>query len=158
MYINNILDLHYILNGFLAGLIATFVMTIIQIPIKRKLGLYAVLEWHENQSIMSYLTKKNVDEVVLSGLVLHFINGGLAGIAFSVLIWFLGISYWLPGMGIIYGILLWFFTLALIHERVTGLSLRKHPLGLTPSIISLVLHLVYGFMLGIWPIITVLVL
>ena len=49
----------FLINGFIAGLIATVIMTIFQIPIWKKWGTTSILEWQ-----ISYL---------VSGIVLGFL-------------------------------------------------------------------------------------
>jgi len=42
------LNLDFLLNGLIAGFIATGAMSILQIPMYKKWGMTSVLEWHEN--------------------------------------------------------------------------------------------------------------
>ena len=125
-------------------------MTMIQIPIRKRLGLIAILEWHENQSIMSRITNKPIDTIILYGIISHFINGTLAGIAYRIIIHIIYLP--IPSIltGLIYGILLWIFTLALIHKPITGVSISNHPQGVTPILVSLLLHAIYGILLSIF--------
>jgi hypothetical protein len=85
---------------------------------------------------------------------LHFINGGLAGIAFPYIIYFVLAPLGAPDiarvylLGILYGSILWLLTLALIHKPLTGLSPWNHPLGHSPALVSFGGHLVYGIVLA----------
>ena len=149
---------NFIISGIIAGLIATSIMTIFEIPFWKFWGIKGILEWHENQIIGSKILKKfkrtnyNVNYTVI--LLLHIINGVLAAIVFP----FVNLIFSYPSFsnryllsmicGIIYGILLWMLTLLPIHKPITGLSIRNHPLGNGPSIVSFSGHILYGALLG----------
>ena len=149
-----------IVNGIIAGLISTCLMTIFEIPFWRIWGIEGILEWHENQILTSKLKRKfareEFDTVSYAEiLILHFINGALASIIFPfVYLFFISIffrnDYALSILlGIVYGILLWVITLIPIHKPITGLSLWNHPLGRGPVIVSFCGHIVYGTTLGL---------
>ena len=135
------------IQGLIAGIVATSVMTLVEIPSWKRWGLQGVFEWHENQSITTYLTRKTgVNFYGIFGL--HFLNGTLGGLAFP----FIG-SYMVPFIpliqsGIIYGAVLWVVTLFPIHKPVTGMHPWNHPLGKMPAIVSLADHILYGIVLG----------
>jgi uncharacterized membrane protein YagU involved in acid resistance len=145
--------------GIIAGLISTAMMTIFEIPFWRLFGIQGILEWHENQILVSRVLKKikkrERDTVCYTGiLLLHIINGTAASIVFPLVNLFftslfsqnefrLSIIF-----GIAYGILLWTLTLLPIHKPITGLSIWNHPLGKGPAIISICGHLIYGITLG----------
>ncbi|HEY0579609.1 MAG TPA: hypothetical protein VGC75_02780, partial [Candidatus Nitrosocosmicus sp.] len=44
--------------GIIAGLISTGMMTIFEIPFWKLLGIQGILEWHENQILVSKVLKK----------------------------------------------------------------------------------------------------
>lgn len=138
--------------GFAFGLAATVIMTTIQYVFWRRWGLTGVLEWHENQMIWSKL--KGSDPSVLSPFgifFLHFVNGGLAGVLFPVImkaVPALG-SVPIALLGVVYGVLLWLLTLFPIHEPITGISITSHPLGRSPITASLLGHAVYGILLSL---------
>ena len=149
-----------IVDGIVAGLVSTCLMTIFEIPFWRIWGIAGVLEWHENQILASKLkskfTKDEHNAVSYTEiLILHVINGVLASIIFPfVYIFFISIlfinDYSLSiTLGIMYGTLLWTMTLLPIHKPITGLSVWNHPLGKGPAIISFCGHILYGFTLGI---------
>jgi hypothetical protein len=138
-------------------------MTIFEIPFWRQWGITGVLEWHENQVLVSKLKKKvkknyhdsNNNNNYPGIFLLHFINGVLAATVFPFIIliflyppflnrYLLTIIY-----GIGYGILLWVLTLLPIHKPITGISIRNHPLGKGPALISFSGHLLYGITLGV---------
>ncbi|MEJ7642533.1 MAG: hypothetical protein WKF36_10115 [Candidatus Nitrosocosmicus sp.] len=153
MIVTNIVD------GIVAGLVSTCLMTIFEIPFWRIWGIEGVLEWHENQILTSKLKRKFTKDEhnavsYTEILILHVINGVLASIIFPfVSIFFISIffinDYSLSIMlGIVYGTLLWTMTLLLIHKPITGLSVWNHPLGRGPAIVSFCGHIVYGITLG----------
>ena len=148
-----------IVDGIVAGLVSTCIMTIFELPFWRIWGIVGVLEWHENQILTSKLkrkfTKDEHNAVSYTGiLVLHVINGVLASIVFPfVYIFFISIffinDYILSIiLGIVYATLLWTITLLPIHKPITGLSVWNHPLGRGPAIVSFFGHIAYGITLG----------
>lgn len=152
------MDIDTIIDGIIAGLISTCIMTIYEIPFWRIWGIKGILEWHENQVLTSKLLK-NISKTKSSTgtyagiLLLHIINGTLAGIIFPF-IYLIFISFFSQAfqlstiLGIIFGILLWLLTLLPIHKPITGLPVWNHPLGKGPAIISFCGHVLYGFTLG----------
>ena len=149
-----------IFDGLIAGLISTGIMTIFELPFWKMWGIQGILEWHENQILISKLIKKfkrtEFSTVNYPGiLLLHIINGILAAIVFPfVNLYFTSLFF--PNEfrlyiihGIVYGILLWILTLLPIHKPITGLSIWNHPLGKGPTIISFCGHIIYGITLGI---------
>ncbi len=149
-----------IVDGIVAGLVSTCLMTIFEIPFWRIWGIAGVLEWHENQILTSKLkrkfTKDEHNAVSYTGiLVLHVINGVFASIIFPfvyiflISMFFINDYYCLSIMlGIGYGTLLWTITLLPIHKPITGLSVWDHPLGRGPAIVSFCGHIVYGITFG----------
>ena len=148
-----------IIDGIIAGLVSTCIMTVYEIPFWRIWGIKGILEWHENQILTSKLIKRfskaKSDMGIYAGiLLLHIINGTLAGIIFPfIYLFFLSLFY--PHgfqlstiLGTIFGVLLWLLTLLPIHKPITGLSVWNHPLGKGPAIISFCGHIIYGFTLG----------
>jgi len=76
-----------IIDGITAGFISTGLMTIFEIPFWRIWGIQGILEWHENQILISKLIKKitrtEYDIISYNGiLLLHVTNGVLAAIVF----------------------------------------------------------------------------
>jgi hypothetical protein len=147
--------------GLIAGLLSTSIMTIFEIPFWRQWGIIGILEWHENQVLASKLKKKikrnyhDSNNNYAGIFLLHFINGVLAAIVFP----FINLIFPYPPFlnryllttvyGIGYGILLWVLTLLPIHRPITGISIRNHPFGKGPVLISFSGHLLYGITLGI---------
>lgn len=132
-----------ILVGLIAGIIGTALMSILQYPFYKRWGIIGILEWHENNCLMSMLLKKDYRLLTKEGFILHFLNGIIAAIFYSY------IFKLLPNieqnvMGLMFGTLLWVVTLAPIHKPITGVSILKHPLGIKPILLSLTSHIVYG--------------
>ena len=70
------MNIDFILNGLLAGFIATVAMSILQVPMYRKWGMTSVLEWHENQVITSKFIKKTPEELLIPSFLFHLVHGG----------------------------------------------------------------------------------
>jgi len=156
----------YALIGLVGGIISTAAMTLTEIPSWRRWGLHGVFEWHENQILsnrllrpFSYHIRKDENNktttICFKGiLLLHFINGSLAGIAFPFIVYFVLAPLGVSGiaqvylLGILYGSILWLLTLAPIHKPITGLSPWNHPIGHLPALASFGGHLVYGIVLA----------
>jgi hypothetical protein len=149
-----------IIDGISAGLISTTIMTMLEIPFLRIWGIQGILEFHENQILVSNLIKKfkrteNNSTSYIGIFLLHIINGTLAALVFPFVYLFSTSLFFINKFsisiitGIIYGILLWVLTLLPIHKPITGLSVWNHPLGKGPLIISLCGHILYGLTLGI---------
>ncbi|MEM4398439.1 MAG: hypothetical protein QXV18_01325 [Candidatus Nitrosocaldus sp.] len=135
--------------GFMAGCIATGVISIIQYPFWKRWGMIGVLEWHENQCLMSMLFKRNPETLVKEGFMLHFLNGGLAALFYAIIVKSLSLISIDPNLlGISFGLLLWILTLAPIHKPITGVNITRHPLGYKPILLSLVAHVVYGIIVA----------
>ena len=143
------LDVFLIIMSFLAGLAATAVMTVIELPAWKRWGLRGVLEWHENQNLSKKFFRLSGEELHWKGIfALHFGNGGLGGVGFVLaLVLFSFASQNLLLSGILYAIFLWVVTLIPIHKPITGITPWKHPDGNMPMLISLAGHLVYGVVL-----------
>ncbi len=144
------------LIGFIAGCVGTAVVSVPQYLFFRRWGMLGVLEWHENQCLMSMILKKDPTHLAKEGLLLHFLNGGLAALFYALFIEWLDILKDLDviTLGVLYGILLWILTLAPIHKPITGVAITRHPLGYKPTLLSLVMHLIYGiivaYIVSVW--------
>jgi hypothetical protein len=148
-----------IVDGIISGLISTGLMTIFEILFWGIWGIKGILEWHENQILITKLiekiTKTEYDTVSYKGILLfHIINGILAAIAFPfVNLFFSSLLYSNElrlslMLGIAYGIVLWMLTLLPIHKPITGLPVWNHPIGRGPAIVSFCCHIIYGITLG----------
>ena len=137
-----------IFAGLVAGLVSTAAMSLTEYPIWRKWGMEGVSEWYLNQALMARLFKRPPQNLVVQGLLLHFVHGGLAGIIFALMV-----PVFSPGIpiieaGLAFGLLLWIIAM-LIMKPVTGVGLRNHPMRLLPHVVSLGGHLLYGILLGL---------
>ena len=97
-----------IIDGIIAGLVSTCIMTIYEIPFWRIWGIKGILEWHENQILTSKLIKKfsktKSDTGVYTGiLLLHIINGLARWNNFSIYLF-------------IYYIIIFFTLIPIIHH------------------------------------------
>lgn len=137
--------------GFAAGLFATFLMTLFEIPFWKKWGLEGILEWHENQILFSKLLKKDVEILNFRGIfLLHFLNGGLGGTGLYIFVGIFPILIqyaYILGLG--YAIFLWVLTLLPIHQPITGINPFRHPQGVGPLFASLAGHVIYGISLSL---------
>ncbi|MCS7145093.1 MAG: hypothetical protein RMJ28_07370 [Nitrososphaerota archaeon] len=140
-----------VLYGFLSGLAATAVMSLPQLLFWRRWGTPGILEWHENQMIVSRLTGRRPEDSLVAGFIFHFANGGIAAAVYAPVVVLLPQLYRLgPAvLGPAFGIILWVLTLAPIHKPLTGLSITRHPLGWRPAILSIALHIVYGIVVAL---------
>lgn len=145
------IDLFSILLSFLAGLMSTGFMTLVEIPFFSKLKLTGILEWHENQVLTCKIFRLPDNKNYFWGIFfLHFLNGGLGGIGLLlalVLIQPLN-QISLLIIGLFYGLFLWIVTLVPIHKPITGINPLNHPLGKGPLITSLLGHVIYGITLA----------
>ncbi len=136
-----------VISGMEAGVASTAIMTALQTVFWKRWGLKGVLEWHENQMIWSRLRGRDPSAMSAFGIFfLHFINGSLAAAPYPVVLGAVPSLASAPfvATGVVYGILLWIFTLLPIHRQITGVSLGSHPQGRGPVYASLIGHLVYG--------------
>tara|TARA_Y100000590_G_scaffold64049_1_gene68804 strand:+ start:1512 stop:1964 length:453 start_codon:yes stop_codon:yes gene_type:complete len=141
------MNIDFILNGLVAGIIATGAMSILQVPMYSKWGITSVLEWHENQVITSKFIKKNTEELLVPSFLFHFLHGGLGGIAFAIIVSIIDfqVSYLISGtiLGFLFALVV-----LIIHEPITKIKPLKHPLGSIPVVASFVNHAIYGATLG----------
>ncbi|MCS7141075.1 MAG: hypothetical protein NZ888_02685 [Candidatus Nitrosocaldus sp.] len=106
--------------------------------------MLGVLEWHENQCLMSMILKRSPETLTKEGFILHFLNGGLAALFYALVVKSIPLTMDTNLLGVSFGLLLWILTLAPIHKPITGVSITRHPLGYRPTLLSLVAHVVYG--------------
>lgn len=138
--------------GLVGGLLATGVMTIIELPFWRRWKLQGVLEWHENQILISRLLRSDERRLNYAGIfALHFLNGALGGLGLALALYLIPSLYsiQLILLGPAYGFFLWILTLVPIHKPITGIHPWKHPLGRGPAVASLAGHILYGIVLAV---------
>lgn len=141
------LGLPVILDGLVAGLAGTAAMSFVEYPIRRIWRMDGLSEWYLNQAMMARLSRRPAQFLVTGGLLLCFLNGGLAGIVFV-----LSLRPLVSGLvtlvvvGVIFGLGLWLVEL-LVMKPLTGMRIRI--LRLLPLVVSLGGHLLYGGLLGL---------
>ncbi len=144
--------MEFILFGFIAGIAATTAMTLAELIFWKKWKLAGILEWHENQVLVSKFLKLDVKKLNFPGIFfLHFLNGGLGGVGLVIVVILVPQISLIPiiPLAVLYGFFLWVVTLAPIHKPITGLHPWNHPLGRGPALASLGGHALYGLILGI---------
>jgi hypothetical protein len=143
--------MEFILFGFIAGIAATTAMTLAELIFWKKWKLAGILEWHENQVLVSKFLKLDVKKLNFPGIfILHFLNGGLGGVGIVIVLVLVPQISLIPiiPLAVLYGFFLWVVTLAPIHKPITGLHPWNHPLGRGPALASLGGHALYGLVLG----------
>jgi len=135
-----------IFTGLVAGLVSTAAMSLTEYPIWRRWGMEGVSEWHLNQALMARLLHRPPQDLVLQGLILHFVHGGLAGIIFALILPVFSQRIPLVEAGIAFGLFLWVIAM-LIMKPVTSVGFRNHPMR--RLLVSLGGHLLYGILLGL---------
>lgn len=144
-------DAAVMITGLAASLAATVAMTLVEIPFWKKWGITGVLEWHENQVLVSKFFGFDENKLNFPGIfLLHFANGGLGGLALLLAIESIPQLLSIPVMilSVVYGLFLWIVTLAPIHRPITRVHPWNHPLGKGPALVSLGGHAIYGLVLG----------
>jgi hypothetical protein len=139
--------------GLAGGIVATTAMTLMELPFWKLWRLHGVLEWHENQVLISKFLSLDEKKLHFSGIFgLHYLNGALGGVGLALALYFMSGLNNIPliAISIGYGFLLWILTLVPIHKPITGVHPWNHPLGRAPAIASLAGHLLYGVILGIF--------
>jgi uncharacterized membrane protein YagU involved in acid resistance len=107
-----------------------------------------VSEWHLNQALMARLLQRPPQDLVVQGLILHFVHGELAGIIFALILPIFSSGIPIVEAGLAFGLLLWVIAI-IIMKPVTGIGFRNHPMRLLPHVVNLGGHLLYGIMLGL---------
>lgn len=134
--------------GLVVGVLATAIVTLTEIPMWLRWGMDGVPEWEMNQALLARLLNRRQESLVIHGQLLHFLNGGLLGILFALVVplvpWGMNNSL----VGLAYGLVLWAISLAIL-KPITGRGVVDNPLGMIPFLGSLVGHLVYGAILGL---------
>jgi uncharacterized membrane protein YagU involved in acid resistance len=129
-----------VVRGGIAGLIATIVLSLLMM-MKAKIGLMPELD------IISMLASKMGGEAMM-GWVAHFMIGIVAyGIGFSI------IHNMLPGKsllvkGIILGVIGWLMMMLVIMPMM-GAGLFAMEMGMMAPVMTLMLHLIFGAVLGL---------
>jgi hypothetical protein len=102
--LSDITALSYLVGGLLDGTASTAIMTLTEIPSWRRCGLHGVFEWHENQVITRRLFKlpNENNNIHFKGILFfHFLNGILAGIAFTFIVAFFFTGFIYSGVSLL---------------------------------------------------------
>lgn len=128
-----------ITNGLLAGFVATVVLSALMI-IKAMMGLMPDLNVVAMLGTMSGMG-------MIGGWVIHFLIGTvLWGVLFAVLVDRIpGDAVWLKGVW--FGVAAWVLMMVLVMP-MAGAGLFGMNMGIMAPIMTLVLHLIYGAVLG----------
>lgn len=137
-----------LLQGLVAGLAATLVMTLFEAGLWWRWGLQGVLDWQQNQVLAARMLAGSPEDHYVSGWILHHVHGGAAGAVFAGAMAILAVPGPVWVWGPVFGMLLWPTAVA-IHRLITGVDPFDHPLGRVPVWTALASHLVYGAALGV---------
>ena len=133
-------------KGFISGFIATLVLTMMMI-IKGKMGIMPALD-PVGMMTNTVHAKLGLPQLPVIGWLMHFGIGTIAwGGAFSIF------NKWIPTQkqltkGIIFGVVAWFIMM-LIPMPMMGAGLFALNIGIQATVMTLVLHLVFGVVLGV---------
>jgi hypothetical protein len=137
--------MNHILKSMIAGFVATIVLSVLMI-LKMKMGLMPELNAIKMMTTMAH-GMLGTPAVPLVGWVMHFMIGTvLWGIAFT------SINALLPSSGYItkglyFGVLAWVLMMVMVMP-MAGAGFFGLSLGMLAPVMTLMLHLVYGAILG----------
>jgi hypothetical protein len=137
-----------ILNGLIAGLIATGAMFLSELPAFLKWGTHGVMEKQINTIIVSRIIRQQPESLQNQGLPLHFIAGGLVGAAFALSLSIIPGNPPLVFLGVILGMILQLIGL-LAFQTLTKNQTKSETIGYTPVLVSIIGHIIYGLVLGL---------
>lgn len=135
-----------VFKGIIAGLIATLVLTALMM-IKKTMGVMPELDPVQMMSVMA-AQKMGMAQNMIVGWVMHFMIGAVAwGAGFAILNDILPTHSQIK-KGIIFGVIAWL--LMMIGPMVmAGNGLFGLALGPMAPIMTLMLHIVFGVVLGV---------
>lgn len=142
------MDMLTILRASAAGLVATGVMTLIELALRPRWGVAGLLDWQINQATMATLTKKPAENAAAAGVALHFLHGLVGGIVFVLVLPLFPPSWAMWPSGVGFGAVLFALTLA-VFRPITGKRLRSGSQGSAGVAVALLTHLAYGAVLGL---------
>lgn len=130
-------------NGLVGGLVATIIMTIVQMRAGGDDPPPTAVLWSK------YVGDEGPGAYMMQGMVLHFIYGTSAGGAFGVIAYLVDLdladSLIGIGSGVGYGIVLFLIAAVFWMNMILKLDADR------PQVIMfLIFHLVYGLVLGLW--------
>jgi len=136
--------------GALAGLLSASLMTLVEAPFWRKLGISGAVEWQVNLVMVSWLLHEGYDprKRLQEALAMHVLHGGIFGALLAgILSLLVPLSpYEVIAAAELLSVALWSIVPLLLRrpfEKSAGAGFS--PTGLEISLIS---HLVYGLSLG----------
>ncbi len=127
-----------IASGVIAGLVATIVLSVMMV-IKGKMGVMPEL------NIISMLAGMMGASAIV-GWLIHFMVGLGYGVAFSQINGLLPGSYVVKG--IIIGILGWLVMMLMLMPMM-GVGMFAMNMGMMAPVMTLVLHIIFGIVLGL---------
>ena len=128
------------LNGIISGFIATLVLSILMV-IKGTVGVMPEFD------VIKDISTSVGSTSVASGWALHFILGSvLWGVLFALTVDFFKGGYWLRGVQ--FGLIVWLLMMIVFMPFVGNGFFAAH-LGAPAFVMTLVLHIIFGFVLGV---------
>ena len=129
------------LNGIVSGFIATFVLSILMV-IKGAVGIMPQFDVIKDMSTTIGTTS------IAAGWFLHFILGSvLWGVLFALTVDFFKGGYWLRGVQ--FGLIIWLLMM-IVFMPFVGNGFFASNLGAPAFVMTLVLHIIFGFVLGVF--------
>lgn len=147
------MDALTILQGAAAGAAATAVMTAIELGVRLRWGLPALLDWQQNQATAARITKGRAEATPFTSLAVHFLHGLVAGLVFVIVLPVLPSAFRVVAYGLGYGLILFALTL-LAHKPTTGTPVRSGSRAMAAAGVAFMTHIVYGLVLAgflLWP-------
>ncbi len=138
-----------ILDGAVAGFVATVFMTLFEAFFWKSRGWKAVLEWQVNWAIFSRLFKRRSSTPKLSwSLASHLFHGTVAGIFLGLILPSLSafLSTSLVVLAVAYSLVLWLIFSVLLREPYERAGINVATVGVVVALLS---HTVYGIVLGL---------
>jgi len=128
------------LIGFIAGFIATVILSLLMM-LKAQMGLMPEF------NVISDFSQFFKTESPIVGWIIHFIIGSIIwGGLFALFLPFLKGAFWIKG--IFFGIIAWLLMMV-AYMPVMGHRTFAIELGVQVIMATLVLHIIYGFVLGL---------
>jgi len=138
------LTFNFALNGIISGFIATVVMSILMM-IGRRMNMSPM----DLPSSIGKMIMKNRMEgdpaVRRTGMIMHLIIGSLWGLLFVIIASFYQFN--LIWGGLLFAIAIWLL-MQIFALPMMGAGLFGSKLGMKVPVMSLIMHLVYGLVLG----------
>ena len=135
---------NFALNGIISGFIATVVMTILMM-IGHRMNM-SPLDLPSSLGKMVMKDRIEGDPAVKrTGMIMHLIMGSLWGLLFVIIVSFYQFSLILGGL--FFGVAVWLL-MQIFALPMMGAGLFGSKIGMKVPIMSLIMHLVYGVVLG----------